>query len=116
MSASAAPQFAKILMWGQPPLRQAQGRLLAVRSSEARQSLSTQTTRPSFQFSRDKEFLRPIVILDAKNIRLATDLTIFDITLAASSGFVHGGRIPFSARGALEARFQRWDTISQRLG
>src|SRR5260370_39138258 len=69
----------------------------------------------SIQYIRDKEFLRPIVILDAKNIRLATDLTIFDIALAASSGFVHGGRIPFSARGALETGFQEWDTVSRRI-
>jgi hypothetical protein len=59
----------------------------------------------SLPFGGDEEFLRPIVILDAKHIRLATDLTILDIALAASSGLVHGSRIPFSAGRALETGF-----------
>ena len=45
-------------MWRRPPP--------AVRSSKARQPLSTLRTHPSLQFRSDKEFLRRIVILDAQ--------------------------------------------------
>jgi hypothetical protein len=59
----------------------------------------------SFQFGGDKEFLRRVVVLDVKNIRLAAYLAVFDVILAASGRFVHGTCIPFSAGGTLKTGF-----------
>jgi hypothetical protein len=40
-----------------------------------------------------------------KHVGLAADLAVFDVTLAASGGFVHCGDIPFTAARALKTRF-----------
>ena len=42
----------------------------------------------SFQFGGDEEFLRRGVVLDAKDIRFAADLAVFNVALAASGGLV----------------------------
>jgi hypothetical protein len=68
----------------------------------------------SFQFSGDKKLLRGVVVFDAKDIGLAANLAILDVALAASSGLIHGGGVPFSARCALEAGFHG-ESIPQRF-
>jgi hypothetical protein len=57
-----------------------------------------------FQVRGDEEFPGTGVILDAQNIRLATDLAIFHVALTAASGFIHRGHIPFATRSALKSR------------
>src|SRR5271165_5683371 len=59
----------------------------------------------SLQFGGNKEFLRRRVVFDAQDVRLAADLAVFDVALAASSGFVNRSGIPFSAGGALKTGF-----------
>jgi len=54
---------------------------------------------------RDKELPGRVVVLNAENVRLAADLAIFDVDLAAARGFVDPRRIPFTARSTLEAGF-----------
>jgi hypothetical protein len=67
----------------------------------------------SFQFSGNEEFLRRVVVLDAKHIRLAANLTFFDVTLAASRGLVHRSGVPFSTGGALKAGFHYRQSIPE---
>ena len=59
----------------------------------------------SLQFRGDEEFLRRVVVLDVKNIRLAADLAVFDVVLAATRGLIHGSCVPFPAGRALETGF-----------
>src|SRR5690242_2902483 len=59
--------------------------------------------RPSFQFCRNKEFLRRVVILHAQHIRLAANLAVFHVTLPPPCGFVDRSSVPLSARGTLKA-------------
>ena len=61
--------------------------------------------KTSFQFGRDEEFLRGIVVFDAQHVRFAADLAVFYVALTAASGFVDGSDVPFPARRALEAGF-----------
>ena len=57
------------------------------------------------QFGCDKEFLGRRVVVDPQDVWLAADLAVFYIALPAPGGLVDGGRVPFSAGGALEAGF-----------
>ncbi len=54
------------------------------------------------KFRRHEEFLRRIVVFDVKKIRLAANLAVLYIHLAAAGGFIHHCGVPLSARGALE--------------
>ena len=63
------------------------------------------------QFCCDQEFLRCIVVLDPQDVGLATDLAVFDVGLAASSGFVDRVNVPLTAGGALETRVHRWGEL-----
>jgi hypothetical protein len=58
-----------------------------------------------FQLRCDEEFPSSDVILDVQNVRLATDLAIFHVALAAAGRFIHRRHIPFATRGALKSRF-----------
>jgi hypothetical protein len=58
-----------------------------------------------FQFRSDEEFFGGVVVFDAQDVRLAANLAVFDVGLAPSGRGIDGGNVPFSARGALEARF-----------
>jgi hypothetical protein len=57
-------------------------------SSLSRRQLRRQTQLPFrntlFQFCRNHKFLRIQVVLDAKQVRFAADLTVFYIGLAAA--------------------------------
>jgi len=61
----------------------------------------------SFQFGGDEELLRRGVVLDAQDIRLAANLAVFDVVLAASGGLINGSSVPFSAGSALETGLHR---------
>jgi uncharacterized protein YbjQ (UPF0145 family) len=49
--------------------------------------------------------VRGVVVFDVEDIWFAADLAVFYVNLAAAGGLIDDGRIPFSARGTLEARF-----------
>jgi hypothetical protein len=66
----------------------------------------------SFQVGYDEEFLRCRVVLDAQGIGFAANLAVFDVTLLASSGFIHCGRIPLAAACTLKTSFH--DAIISR--
>jgi len=68
-----------------------------------------------FNFGGDKEFLRQRVVLDLQNIRLAADLAVFYVLLAASGGLVDGSRVPYSAGGALEAGFHECGPSTENI-
>jgi len=70
----------------------------------------------SFQFRRNKKFLRRRIVVHTQYIGLAADLAIFNITLPPSRRFVHGSRVPLSARSALESGFQGGESIPQCVG
>jgi hypothetical protein len=57
------------------------------------------------QLRSDDKLCARFVVFNVENVRLATDLAIFDVTLATSCGLVDRGRIPFSARRALKPCF-----------
>jgi hypothetical protein len=95
-----------------PPAAWDAGRRSEVR--DPRSEIRDPRSAFSFQFSGDEKFLRGVVVLDAKDIGLAANLAIFDVALAASSGLIHGGGVPFSARCALEAGFHG-ERIPQRF-
>src|ERR1700722_13318327 len=81
---------------------------LTITRSENRgefRSVFRPSTSRLFQLSRDEEFLRRRVVLHAQYVRLAADLAVFNVTLAAPSGFIDRGRVPFSAGRALETGF-----------
>jgi hypothetical protein len=61
----------------------------------------------SLQCSRDEEFLRRCIALNAEHIGLAADLAVFDVALLASRGFIHRGYIPLAATGTLKTRFHK---------
>jgi hypothetical protein len=62
-------------------------------------------TQLSLKFGGDEKLLRRVVVFDVENIRLTADLAVFHVNLAAAGGLIYDGRIPFSARRALETGF-----------
>ena len=75
-------------------------------------------TLPNFslKFGGREKFLRGVVLFDVKNIRFAAHLAVFYVDLAAAGGFIHDGRVPFSARCTLEARFHVAKSIRYSYG
>ena len=63
-----------------------------------------------FEFRCDEELGGGIVVLDSQNIRLAADLAIFNVALAATGGFVDRSDVPLSTRSALETRFHSFES------
>jgi hypothetical protein len=45
--------------------------------------------------------------LHAQEVRLATGLAVFDVTLVAACGLIHGRHIPLAAACALETSFHQ---------
>jgi len=76
-------------------------------SSLSHVSCSTEPQPPFrhtlFQFRRNHKFPLARVVLDAKQVRFATDLAIFYIGLAAASRLIHRRLVGLAASGALES-------------
>jgi len=56
-----------------------------------------------FQFGRNHKFLIGRLVLDAKQIGFAADLTVFDIRLPAASGLIHRRLVALAASGTLKS-------------
>ena len=65
-----------------------------------------------FELGRDEEFAGRIVVLNAQDVWLAANLTIFNIELSPAGRLVDGGDVPLSTRGALEAGLHGKELIS----
>jgi hypothetical protein len=61
----------------------------------------------SFLRSRDEEFLRRRIVLNAQHVWLAAYLAVFDVALPPARGFVDAGGVPLSTACALEACFHK---------
>lgn len=59
----------------------------------------------SLQFRADGKLLRRRIVLDTQHIRLAADLTVFNVTLTASRELVDSGDIPLATTRALKTSF-----------
>ena len=68
----------------------------------------------TFKFGTDRILGRGHVPANVEHVRLAADLAVFDILLATTRGFIHGGLVPFPAPSALEACFL-WHVSILRL-
>jgi len=59
----------------------------------------------SLEFGLNHESLEVGCVGNLQNVRAATNLAVFDIVLAAPSGLIDDGLIPFTAARTLETRF-----------
>jgi hypothetical protein len=58
----------------------------------------------TFELGMDKKAVVCGAPTHIEHVRLATDLTVFDVLLAGACGFVDRGFVPFATAGALEVR------------
>ena len=77
-------------------------------TNEARES-ATRNPGPrdaavlTFKLGMDREGLVGGAPAYVEDVRLAADLTVFDVALAAAGGFIDSGVVPFAAACALKS-------------
>jgi hypothetical protein len=96
---SSRPPRGKLLIW--PTQEQ------ILNAKIAKNGRAEDTERRSLERGRYEEFLRLRIVLYPQHVGLAADLAVFDITLPAPCGFIHGSWIPLAATRTLKTSFHK---------